>query len=100
MLSAENGMHALQSVATSAAIPALILLDLAMPVMDGWAFLSQIPSHAQLASVPIIVMSADARAQQLGAGRLANVTEILPKPIDIGHMMELVRKHTGEISPG
>jgi CheY-like chemotaxis protein len=95
VLSAENGRHALESVAAANAAPALILLDLAMPVMDGMAFLSQIPAHTQLASVPVIVMTGDSRASELRAGRLHNVREVLPKPIDISRMLELVRKHTG-----
>jgi len=91
-------MRALESISATGATPALILLDLAMPVMDGFAFLSHIPEHAQLARVPVIVMSADARAPQLRAESPNNVTEVLLKPIDISRMMELVRKHTGQPS--
>ena len=98
MLSAENGMRALESVAATGATPALILLDLAMPVMDGLAFLSKIPGHAQLAKVPIIVMSGDSRAPQLRTEQPDNVMEVLLKPIDVSRMMELVRKHTGRPS--
>jgi CheY-like chemotaxis protein len=87
-------MHALESVAALGARPALILLDIAMPIMDGLTFLSHLPEHAHLASVPIIVISADARAAQLSAGRRGNVMEVLPKPINVGRMLELVRKHT------
>ena len=94
MLSAENGMRALESVAATGATPALILLDLAMPVMDGLAFLSKIPEHAQLARVPIIVMSGDSRAPQLRAEQPDNVMEVLPKPVDVERMMELVRRVT------
>jgi CheY-like chemotaxis protein len=100
VLSAENGMSALESVEATGATPALILLDLAMPIMDGLAFLSHIPDHAQLASVPVIVMSGDSRAPLLRAERPDNVMEVLPKPIDVGRMMELVRKHTGQPSRG
>jgi CheY-like chemotaxis protein len=96
VLSAENGMHALESVAATGATPALILLDLAMPVMDGLAFLSKIPEHAQLARVPIIVMSGDSKAPQLRFEQPDNVMEVLLKPIDVSRMMELVRKHTGQ----
>jgi CheY-like chemotaxis protein len=100
VLPAENGMRALESVEASGATPALILLDLAMPVMDGVAFLSHILDHAQLASVPVIVMSGDSRAPLLRAERPDNVMEVLPKPIDVRRMMELVRKHTGQPSRG
>jgi CheY-like chemotaxis protein len=91
-------MHALESVEASGVTPALILLDLAMPVMDGLAFLSQIPQHTQLASVPVIVMSGDSRAPILRVERPDNVMDVLPKPIDVSRMMELVRKHTGQSS--
>jgi CheY-like chemotaxis protein len=95
VLPAENGMRALESVEETGATPALILLDLAMPVMDGVAFLSQIPGNSRLADVPVIVMSADSRAPQLRAERPDSVMEVLPKPIDVHRMMELVKKHTG-----
>jgi len=97
VLRAENGMHALESVEATGVTPALILLDLAMPVMDGLAFLSHIPEHTHLASVPVIVMSGDSRAI-LRNGRPDNVMDVLPKPIDVSRMMELVRKHTGQSS--
>jgi len=96
VLPAENGLRALQSVEATGETPALILLDLAMPVMDGMAFLSQIPEHARLAAVPVIVMSADSKAPRLRVERPGNVMEVLPKPIDVPRMMELVRKHTAQ----
>jgi CheY-like chemotaxis protein len=95
VLSAENGMRALESVEAVGTRPALILLDLAMPVMDGVAFLEQIPQHAQLASVPVIVMSADSRASLIRAEQPDNVLDVLDKPIDVSRLMELVRKHMG-----
>lgn len=98
VLPAENGMRALESVEAIGATPTLILLDLSMPVMDGMTFLARIPKHAQLASVPVIVMSGDARAPLLRAARPDNVREVLPKPIDVSRMMELVRKHSGQSS--
>jgi CheY-like chemotaxis protein len=98
VLPAENGKRALESVEASGANPALILLDLAMPVMDGAAFLSQIPKYARLASVPVIVMSGDSRAFRLRAERPDNVMAVLAKPLDVRRMMELVRRHTGQLS--
>ena len=99
VLPAENGKCALDSVEATGATPALILLDLAMPVMDGVAFLSQVPRYANLASVPVIVMSGDSRAFRLRAEQPANVTAVLSKPIDLSRMMELVKKHTSLASP-
>jgi CheY-like chemotaxis protein len=94
VLSAENGKRALESVQTTAATPTLILLDLAMPVMDGMAFLSQVPRYTKLASVPVILMSGDSRVFRLDAEPTGNVRAVLAKPLNLGRMMELVKKHT------
>lgn len=94
VLPAENGKHALDSVEATGATPRLILLDLAMPVMDGVAFLSEVPRYAKLARVPVIVMSGDSRASRLRSEQLGNVMEVLAKPLDLSRMMELVKKHT------
>ena len=91
-------MRAFESIAAIGTTPALILLDLAMPVMDGLAFLSQIPQHAQLTGVPVIVMSGDSKAPQLRAQRPDNVMEVLLKPINVSQMMELVGQLTGQPS--
>ena len=97
VLSAENGMHALESVKSARARPALILLDLAMPVMDGVAFLAEVPRYTHLANVPVIVMSGDYRTL-VSVERPHRVVEVLPKPIDIDRMMALVCKYTLQTS--
>ena len=53
---AENGRQALDLLASWR--PAVILLDLMMPVMDGWTFLAAQQADPILASIPVIVMSA------------------------------------------
>jgi signal transduction histidine kinase/DNA-binding response OmpR family regulator len=53
---AENGSAALEQLATR--IPSLILLDLMMPVMDGFEFLSVIAREPQLSGIPVVVVTA------------------------------------------
>ena len=53
---AENGSAALEALAIRR--PALILLDLMMPVMDGFEFLSVVNREPRLASIPIVVVTA------------------------------------------
>jgi len=53
---AENGSAALEQLARQ--IPSLILLDLMMPVMDGFEFLSVISREPQLATIPVVVVTA------------------------------------------
>lgn len=56
--SASNGLQALEHLRTSDP-PALILLDLMLPVMDGWQFLEEIKKDARLSRIPIVLVSAE-----------------------------------------
>jgi CheY-like chemotaxis protein len=93
VLSAENGKRALECLEATASVPVLILLDLVMPVMDGFAFISQISNHPKLASVPVIILTADLRGSQLRREPPENVKEVLSKPVNLRRMMELIRKY-------
>jgi CheY-like chemotaxis protein len=93
VLPAENGLRALDTMAN--VTPALILLDLGMPVMDGLTFLSLIRQHSQHSAIPVIVMTGDLRAPRLRSERPGNVMEVLPKPIDVRRMMALIKQHAG-----
>lgn len=78
---AANGRVALNQILATAALPDLILLDLMMPVMDGFAFCEAKRKRPNLAAIPTIVMSADGNVKrkqtQTGA------TAYMKKPIDI-----------------
>jgi signal transduction histidine kinase/DNA-binding response OmpR family regulator len=56
VLAAENGSAALEVLATKR--PTLILLDLMMPVMDGFEFLRILKSEPQLAGIPVVIVTA------------------------------------------
>src|SRR2546423_11244266 len=80
---AANGRDALDA-ASDGSVPSLILLDLMMPVMNGWEFRAEQLKDARLANVPVLIISADphlrAKLETLGdAG-------VLQKPI---HLAEL-----------
>ncbi|HWX35745.1 MAG TPA: response regulator, partial [Steroidobacteraceae bacterium] len=55
---AANGSEALELMRHSESLPGLILLDLMMPVMDGWEFRAQQRKDRALADVPVVVLSA------------------------------------------
>lgn len=57
--------------------PRVILLDLRMPVMDGWKFLDHREADADLASIPVVVITAEAVAAPMGP----RVQVLLHKPI-------------------
>jgi CheY-like chemotaxis protein len=69
--------------------PNVILLDLMMPVMDGWQFRREQQRDAQLAGVPVIVLSA------LDQTRATDVpmNAFLKKPLDFDRLLELVRRY-------
>ena len=54
---ASNGQEALSWLERQADLPCLILLDLRMPVMDGWDFLRAMRALPRLAEIPVIVIS-------------------------------------------
>ena len=85
-----NGREALDYLHASVS-PHVILLDLMMPVMDGWEFRRQQQADPALAPVPVIVLSA------LDPARTANVdaAAFLKKPLDFDRLLELVRLHCG-----
>ena len=86
---ARNGQEALERLHESR--PTLILLDLMMPVMDGWEFAQKLKEEpGELAQTPVVVLSADrnvsAKAGELGAvGHLA-------KPFELADLLKMVRK--------
>ncbi|NOK12319.1 response regulator [Corallococcus exercitus] len=85
---ARNGKEALERLEPDP--PDLILLDLMMPVMDGWEFAQRMRQKPDFASIPIIVLSADrnvgSKAKDIGAmGHLA-------KPFELNDLLSMVRQ--------
>jgi CheY-like chemotaxis protein len=86
VLLAANGKEALDVVAAGGC-PDVILLDVMMPVMDGWHFLSARLRHPDLIEVPIIIISAGQEAER--EARKVGVFEVARKPL---HVDDLIRR--------
>jgi two-component system, chemotaxis family, chemotaxis protein CheY len=83
-----NGREALDSLLASTALPSLIILDLMMPVMNGYEFLTAIDEVDRLKQLAILVVSADRQAKaQLPKNR---AKAVLVKPIDLDMFIETV----------
>jgi DNA-binding response OmpR family regulator len=84
---AANGAEALEAL--DEVMPALILLDMRMPVLDGWAFAKRF--HERALTYPIVVMTAaeSARrwAEEIGA------TGYIAKPFDVNELLETIERH-------
>lgn len=86
---ATNGLEALTLLDTLS--PSLILLDMRMPLMDGWQF-SRLMRERGLRH-PILVMTAAQDAQRWAQEIEAD--GVLPKPFDLADLLEAVEQHRG-----
>jgi CheY-like chemotaxis protein len=84
---AANGREALD-ISSHEPLPSLILLDLMMPVMDGWQFRSEQMKNPALANVPVLVISADANVHEKAAS--FGAASVLPKPISLDRLLRAV----------
>ena len=85
-VTAANGLEALEMARRER--PAVILLDLMMPVMDGQTFRREQLGDATLAAIPIVVLSAHARTAEL-ARELGASTHLL-KPFDLDQLLRAI----------
>jgi CheY-like chemotaxis protein len=82
-----HGQHALDLLANDFR-PHVILLDIAMPVMDGLTFLGRKRDIPELTDIPVVVVSATAEAPIHGA------CCVLRKPVEPSDLIEVVRKYS------
>lgn len=74
--------------------PCIILLDLMMPVMNGWEFLEKQKVHKKFSSIPVLVVSAageKARSASAAQG-------FVKKPIEVDGLLELIKKYCNKPS--
>jgi DNA-binding response OmpR family regulator len=69
--------------------PHVILLDLAMPEVNGWDFLQRLQETGRMGKVPIIVVSAHLRVDPQAILQMG-VSAILPKPFNLLELIDLI----------
>jgi DNA-binding response OmpR family regulator len=69
--------------------PDVVLLDLAMPDVNGWDFLQRLQETGRLGNVPIIVLSAHVRVEPAALLQMG-VAAILPKPFNLPELIDLI----------
>ena len=70
--------------------PDLILLDMHLPDISGMELLRELKADARTAAIPVIVVSADALAQQIDAAFQAGCTHYLTKPVSVNELLAVV----------
>lgn len=87
---AENGEIALARAREER--PCLILLDLMMPIMNGWEFRSEQLRDPQISAIPVVIMTADGRAAEKARNLHA---DYLRKPIRLELLLEVIDGYCG-----
>jgi len=87
---AENGAECL--LAVSGKRPDLIILDVVMPVMDGFQTLQVLQQSAELRDIPVIMLTARSDDADVAFGWRWGVSSYLTKPFSVEHLVVLVRR--------
>jgi CheY-like chemotaxis protein len=96
---APDGREALARLRGCSIHPAVILLDLMMPGMDGWDFRSEQLRDPNLASVPVVIVSASGFSDET-IGTQFRPAAYLQKPIARDQLLDVVREIVRSGSPG
>ena len=89
VVTANNGQEALDCLQSSD-LPALIFLDLMMPVMTGWEFLEKKIFDSRLAEIPVVIVSAVNDTKIVDGSK-----QFIRKPIKIDSILEAAKKYCG-----
>ncbi|MGV3727641.1 response regulator [Hydrogenophaga sp.] len=90
---AANGRIAVDVLAADSKAFEIVLMDLQMPVMDGFAATQSIRQDLLLTELPVIAMTANALASDRDACLAAGMTDHIGKPFDLNQLIAVIRSH-------
>ncbi len=90
---ATDGEHALLKVLSM--LPDAVVMDLAMPVLDGWEATRQIKSHAKTKHIPVIALTGHATPSELRRASAAGADAVLTKPCTPDALLAVVNRLLG-----
>lgn len=93
LITASNGREALDKIQSH--LPDLVLLDLQMPILDGFDVLSQIKADNDLRNIPIIIVSAANDSRSIVKGIKQGADDYLTKPVDVDLLVQKVKEYLG-----
>ena len=82
-----------------AAPPDVVLLDMNLPVMDGWTAAGVLKGEAETSRVPIIALTAHAMSGDREKALAAGCDDYHPKPVDFSRLLEQIEALTGGAPP-
>jgi CheY-like chemotaxis protein len=87
---ADNGQMALEKLETDTSIE-LVIMDIMMPVMDGYQTMHRIRAQEKYADLPIIALTARAMPEEQEKCMEAGANDYLTKPVDVERLLSLLR---------
>lgn len=96
VITATNGVKLVPLVRSH--MPSLILLDMMLPWVDGIGLCQALKDDPELHAIPIFFISANTTAKVVEQAIGAGAVEYLGKPIDIGGLLERMRRHLPPVS--
>lgn len=84
---AANGREGLEALGRISP-PSVILLDLMMPVMNGWQFLDELRAHPSLDRIPVVVVTAFTRLTVA-----IRASDVIHKPVDMDLLLDIMKRH-------
>lgn len=81
-----NGVEAIYYLTRVPRLPDLILLDLVMPVMDGWTLRKKLEANPEWNRIPVVIYSANTRVRPITAA------VVLAKPISLATLVDVIEE--------
>ncbi len=90
VIAAENGQQALELMASEQ--PALVLMDMNLPIMDGWSACRKAREDEQIRHIPIIALTAHAMEADRVNAMKAGCDDYATKPVDFPELLSKIKK--------
>jgi CheY-like chemotaxis protein len=97
VVSASNGEQGIAMASSEG--PALILMDLSLPIIDGWEATRRLKSDASTRDIPVIALSAHAMAGDREKAMAAGCDEYDTKPVDLPRLLDKITTLLARRSP-
>lgn len=95
ILLATDGEQAVQTAI--AEVPDLILMDISLPVLDGWGATSALKAEGRTSSIPVIALTAHALAGDREKALAAGCDDYDTKPVDLARLLEKMNRLIGGV---